>query len=343
MNTLKRRLLPFKVLATLVVVLWLAPHALAGQEGLRLVAGVVDERLQLEALIAEAGAGKNDNDLRAYLRDTAKPGVLRARALDEIFRGLEPPLVKEHVALLGDILGDASPQVYRTAIRLVGEKSEESLVKEVLAFLERDVDWRIKVDALKATRRWTRLSHMIFLQKALTSESQNVLAEAVRSISRLRVHELSPQVGGEIAVFLEPKYLPHLRSAALSALKRWDRVDWNMLQALILDETASESLRAYAIDMTDDIAEAVRMRPPVLLEIMTTESSLLLLWRSFTRLRSIAQNEPDFIGGVADFLAATRQYNVATQSMAAFLRNNSMVVKYVSGAWVVKRRQRQRQ
>ena len=94
---------------------------------MRLVAGVVDERLQLEALVAEAGAGKNDNDLRAYLRDTAKPGVLRARALDEIFRGLEPPLVKEYVALLGDMLGDASPQVYRNTIRLLGEKRYETL------------------------------------------------------------------------------------------------------------------------------------------------------------------------------------------------------------------------
>jgi hypothetical protein len=321
------------VSAVLVTVLGTVALARGGVE--HSISDLVQEQMAFDGLVL---AGE-EASLKAYLQDLTKPGRLRARALYECFNGVEPPLVERHRVLLGQMLDDPADEVVLAAMRLASESREESLLKQLLGFIEKDVDWRLKVQAIRSVRPWTRLTHMFFLGQALDSDSQDVLAEAVRSIGELRIHELAPSVVERITMFLEPENLPHLRSAALNALKGWGRVDWEMLRALILDDTAPESLRAYAIEMTDDLSEAVRMRPPVLMEIVERESSLPLMWRAFSRLRTIASSEADFIGGVAAFLGASPQLNVATKSMAVFLRSHSMAVSYNSGSWKVIKRQ----
>ena len=174
--------------------------------------------------------------------------------------------------------------------------------------------WRGKRDAEKGA-----------IEKALAThrEQLRLLEDQIQS-ERHRVESMS---GGD--------YQPNVRRAALDALHGWRRLSWEDIQITILDTAAPDSLRAHALELSDEMPGVARARAGVMVDLMANETSLELVSRAFQRAKVVAKGDREFVQGVVRYLKETPQRNAATEEMAAFLRSAGFTVQYRSGGWAI--------
>lgn len=291
----------------------------------------VDAELEIERILAKGDMAK----VRDYFTNGQKPGNHRARALRAYYSAKKTPLGQEDGKILGDQLIDIEAPVRMASAQMVGDLKEQALSRQVLELAANDRDQNVRLVALMAVRPWTRLTHLFFLEGALGAKSEVVQAEAIRSISLLSVREVQPALVDRIQSMLSSSHPPIVRRAALDAMKVWGRADWEMLRQIIADTDSPESLRAYAVEISDSVPEAVLERTPTLIDIVMRETSINLGWWAFRRLKSVARNDRAFIQGLSRLLGSTTQYNTATAEMASFLRSSGIRAEFKQGGWKV--------
>ena len=321
-----------RVIPLLILALILAFHSrLRAAEPMTTVGIAVDAELEIERIITKA----NPEELKAYFKNRGKPGSHRGRAVRAYFGSRKPPLKNDDRALLQDLLSDADVPVRLAAVQIVGDLKEQALSRRILELASGDQDQSVRVAALISARQWTRLTHLFYLEAALNSKSDAVRAEAVRSIAILSPREVQPAMIARIQGLLAPENATNVRRAALDAMRTWGMVDWEMLRQIIADHGAAESLRIYAIEVSDSIPEAVAERAYTLLEIVNRETSINLGWWAFSRLRIVSRTDKSFHQGLGRLLASTTQLNTATSEMAVFLRSVGLRAEYKGGGWKV--------
>lgn len=303
-----------------------APLAPATQAGRAVVA-----QLEVDKLLT----GGDPVKLLGYLKNRTNSAKHRAASLNAIFAAKTQPLNDDDRKTLSDALLDVEPAVRTQAVRLVGRFNEVELGRQVLELAANDRDQWVRLTALVAVRPWTRLTHLYFLEGALASKSDLVRAEAVTSIALLSSREVEPRLIARIAKMSDPSNPPAVRRASLHAMKSWGMLDWETLRQVIADQEAGETLRIDAIELSDTVAEAVNLRTPTLIDIVTRESSINLAWYAFRRLKNTARNDRVFVQGLAKLLAGTPLYNTATSDMAIFLKNVGVRSVYRDGGWEV--------
>lgn len=287
--------------------------------------------LEFRVLIAQADATKLQN----YYQDLTRPDVLRARALRAIFRPKAGDFTADERVRLIAAMADRGSAVRIAAIQIIGQSKDQSLARQVLQIAAEDADTGVRVEAIRSARPWTRLSHLYFLETALNAESQEVRAEAVLSLGELQVRELSPALVEQVLKAARSDSSSLVRMAALDTLHAWRRLNWEMLRGMILDVTAPESLRVRALELSDDLPEAVQERPQLLVDLVGRESSVALAWGAFQRAKHSARNDRTFTQGLSTFLSNTGQRNAATEEIATFLRTTGLRVDYSVGVWSV--------
>lgn len=323
-----------KVFLALLLALVALP-LLAGKGGARPPATpvglAVDAELEIERIIAKKEMAK----IFAYFSDRTRPPNHRARAVRAYFTAKASPLQTADRDALASLLKDAEGPVRMAGAQMVGDLKEQALSRQVLELAASDADQNVRLAALIAVRPWTRLTHLYFLEGALDSRFENVQAEAVRSIALLSRSEVQPALVTRIERLLAPPNPPLVRRAALDALKVWGRLEWETLRQIIADGDTADSLRIYAIELSDGLPEAVSLRAPTLIDLVNRETSINIGWWAFRRLRAVARNDRAFVGGLARLLGSTTQYNTATAEMAGFLRTVGMKAEYRQGGWKV--------
>lgn len=319
---------------SLVLALCLAVAMAAGalaRAPLTAVGIAVDAELEIERILAKGDMAK----VRDYFTNKTKPGNHRARAVRAYYSLKKAPLNPQDSQILGDLLIDIEGPVRMASAQMVGDLKEQALSRQVLELASNDRDQGVRLVAIMAVRPWTRLTHLYFLEGALGAKSEVVQAEAIRSITLLSVREVQPALVERIQGMLASNHPPVVRRAALDAMKVWGRVDWEMLRQVIADGESPESLRAYAVEMSDSVPEAVVERTPTLIDIVMRETSINLGWWAFRRLKSVARNDRTFIQGLSRLLGSTTQYNTATAEMASFLRSSGVRAEFRQGGWKV--------
>lgn len=320
----------FTLCAALLFLLFAAGGA-AARAPLTAVGIAVDAELEIERILAKGDMAK----VRDYFTNKQKPGNHRARALRAYYSGKKTPLSAQDSQVLGDQLIDIEGPVRMAAAQMVGDLKELGLSRQVLELAANDRDQNVRLVAIMAVRPWTRLTHLYFLEGALGAKSEVVQAEAIRSITLLSAREVQPALVDRIQSMVSSSHPPIVRRAALDAMKIWGRADWEMLRNIIADADTPESLRAYAVEVSDSIPEAVLERTPTLIDIVLRETSINLGWWAFRRLKSVARNDRVFIQGLSRLLSSTTQYNTATAEMASFLRSSGIRAEFKQGGWKV--------
>lgn len=295
------------------------------------VGAAVEAELEIERILA----GANPELLKTYFRNAEKPPYHRGRALRAYFGKKKIPVNDADRALLTDALGDAEVPVRLAGVKVTGDMREQSLVRTLLDLAANDPDLNVRKTALESARPWTRLTHLYFLEKALEDKADQVRAEAVASIANLSTKELTPPIVERIRGLLSPANPPLVRRAALDCMRRWGLLDWEMLRQVIADHYAAETLRIYAIKLSDDVQEGAGERIYTLTEILNREMSVNLGWWAFKRLKNVLRNDRNFHLSLGNLLISTTQMNSATWEIASFLKTVGVKAEYKGGGWKV--------
>ncbi len=277
----------------------------------------------------------DEAELLAFYHDSTRPGPHRARTLRAVFDAKAGPLPSGERLVLIEALKDPAPAVRIAACQIVGALREQVLARQVLEMAADDPDEQVRLAALLGARPWTRLTHLYFLEAALSSKAENVRAEAIRSIAILKMREVSPALMERVSSLVGGENPPQVRRAALDALNGWNRLDWEMLRNVVADSTAPTGLRIYALQLSDKLADAVKLRTPALIDMMESETSVTIGWHIFSRLKSVARSNRKFVTGLSKLLDNATVNNAATDDMAGYLRSTGYNVTFEEGAWKV--------
>lgn len=321
----------FKLFSFLLAVFFLSAVHANGAKPKTPIGVAVAAELEIERLIL----GGDQAKLAAYFSDKAKPAAHRARAARAYFKNRKPPLSSADRGLLVDFLSSTESSLRIEGAMLVGELKEQPLAKQVLVLAAEDPEEAVRLAALYAARPWTKMTHLYYLEGALNAPSEKVRAEAIKSIAMLSTNELQLGLISRISTFLQPSNSTEVRHAALDAMRRWGRLEWETLKQMMGDPATAESLRIYAIELSDGVAEAHAERNPVLMDIIKRESSIPLAWYAFRRLKEVARSDRSFVTSVAKLLSGVTQFNSATSEMATFLRSEGIKAEYKEGAWTI--------
>ena len=340
------RRIPAAALAFLIAAAWCAaPPARAGDAAAGLDAGAppagaekeklsarVDAELELRALLASGDGAK----LLAFYRDKSRPDIHRARAFLACFRGKKAPLPDTDRLLLVEALSDPSELLRLAAVQAAGEAGEQALTQQILqAGAAEGGTPAFQAQVLRAVRPFIRMTHLYFLESALDSPSEEVRAEAVATLGELAVREVPPTLTARVEKMLAGTEPSSVRWAALDTLARWRRLDWEDLRGVLLDLKAPEMLRIHALEVSDQVPEALVSRTPVLRDIVLAETSLPLAWRAFHRSQALGRGDREYIKSVGRLLQSTPQHNSAAEEMAGFLKSQGVAVELKDGSWLV--------
>jgi len=303
-----------------------APGANAG------VDGRLSQELRLRAAV-QAG----DRVALAELAAVPAPDSVRARALWELHRGVRQPLAPGDRIRLLAALSDPSPEVRRAALRSIGETGERTLEREALKRVAEDPDMAVRVEALRAVRRWSRQGHLYFLEEALKAPAVQVRVEALRNLAQIAYREIAPVLVERIRQMAGGGGDPFVRGEALEVLRAWDRLEWRLVEGAIEDRTAPEALRVRALELGDAAGEGAELQA-ALLEVLDSDPSFRVAWECFRRLAGSGASRSEVAPPVARLLLRTPRKNAATEEMAAFLGSRGYRVEFRSGSWNVSAR-----
>lgn len=295
----------------------------------------VERYVEAKLLLADLVRSSDLLRLYGFYADEAKPAPLRAVAFRALYRDKRPPLGAEDRARVVAAMEHGEAAIRTAAVQVVGLVNDQALVRQVLQLAAEDPSSDVRVSALRAVRPWTRISHLFFLEAAMDSGSDMVRAEAIRSVGELSFLEISPALIGRIESMSLAGNPPNVRRASLDTLHGWRRLSWEELQVTILDTSAPDSLRAHALELSDEMPGVARARAGLLVDLVVNETSLELVSRAFQRAKVVAKGDRAFVQGVVRYLKENPQRNAATEEMATFLRNSGFSVEYRSGGWAI--------
>jgi len=275
--------------------------------------------------------------VEGFFKDKSKPPHYRAQALEVLFRGKRAPISGRDRAFLVSLLSDPDHEIRYMAAKIVGDVKEKYLVRQVLQLVVDDPDYTVRAQALIATRRWTMLTHLFFLEKALEDQNSKVRKEGIKSVGNLKVGALPPAVISRIEGISATDPAPEVRWAALDALMAWRRLTWDSISGLILDDNASEALRIHAIELSDNLPYAQKARLNALRDILLREQSIPLIWTAFQRVNVYLTDDPVVDDGLAELLKQTPLENSATVAIARHLKSRGYFVERKDGSWYVRR------
>ncbi|TAL18322.1 hypothetical protein EPN96_02125 [bacterium] len=290
-------------------------------------------RLRLDSILKT----RSDSGLLAYYNDKNEPANFRAQALETILKDRPPPLSTSERILLQNGLAAPEPEIRTISARLIGTLKETALIRQVLEMADSDPDPGVKAEALITTRPWTKISHLYFLEKAVESESLKVRVEGVNSLGNLSAGELNPAIVGRVETFMGQGNPPELRKAAMGALYVWKRLEWEDLRDTMLDPGAPEGLRIYAMELSDKLPQALRVRMDLLRDVATSETSLRFVWQAFRRIKNTIKNDLDLNRSLAKLLSTTTQSNTAVDEIANYLKAQGYtLLRRDDGGWLVR-------
>ncbi len=317
------------------MVRWLSRFVVVGAVWLPAAAPAVqavDATVAGELRLQDAAAAGDAAALASLVDDAGVPGPVRGRALWRLFRMKSPPLSPADRLRLKAALGDPEPVVRAAAARAVGLLGERPLERAVLARVEGDESALVRAEALRAVRRWTRLGHLYYLEQGLRDPAARVRAEALAGLARLEARDLRPDLLDDVGLRARTAADPAERGAALDALARWGRLDWEAARGTVVDPAMPDPLRVAALELADRLPPADD-RDEVLLGLLSGARSLALAWAAFSRLEAGGVAETDLAPAVARFLAGNGQDNAATRRMAAYLERQGYRVAFEAGVW----------
>lgn len=278
-----------------------------------------DDPATLEALLSDQGAGEG----------------ARARALLALGRAWPTPLPGSARLRLRNLLADPASPVRRAAVRLVRERKERPLEREVLKLVAEDPDPGVRAEALDAVEPWTRPTHLYFLEAALGSDDPGVRARAVRNLGRLAARDLRPELRGRIRQWVAGGD-PRVRAAALRTLAAWGELTDAALMGVLSDPDAPEFLVLSAVEVAQgrrsaDLAEA-------LTGALEGATSLRVAWASFEWLRENAPTEQRVYPALARILDGETRTNRALETFARHLESAGYRVEHGKVGWRVLKR-----
>lgn len=293
----------------------------------------VQARLRLDSILkSRSGA-----DLLAYYTDSKEPACFRALALEAILKDRPTPLSTSERILLQNGLAAPESEIRTICARLIGTLKETALIRQVLEMADSDPDPGVKAEALITTRPWTKISHLYFLEKAVENDSLKVRVEGVNSLANLSAGELNPSIVGRVETFMGPGNPPELRKAAMGALYVWKRLEWEDLRDTMLDPGAPEGLRIFAMELSDKLPQALRVRMELLRDVATSETSLRFVWQAFRRIKNTIKNDLDLNRSLAKLLSTTTQSNTAVDDIANYLKAQGFtLLRRDDGGWLVR-------
>jgi len=200
-----------------------------------------------------------------------------------------------------------------------------------------DPDPTVRIEALRAVRRWSRQGHLFFLDRAIRSSSPRVAAEALMNLSRISLLEVPPEILDRARLLAARSSTPQVQLRAFEALKNWDRLEWPMLRDVLADPAAPEALRVATVDLSEDVPGS-EDRGALLLDILAGAPSPRLAWKAYRELRKSTEHEDQLPSASVRFLTESDERNAATEEIARFLRERGYRVEYRAGAWTVARR-----
>ncbi|GAB6064347.1 hypothetical protein JCM30394_30800 [Deferrisoma palaeochoriense] len=284
---------------------------------------------RVEAARADPGA------LEALVADTAAPAAARARALLALGRGAGRSLSPRTRLFVKEALGDRAAPVRRAAVRLVREAGDRALEREVLKRVAEDPDPGVRAEALDAVERWTRPTHLYFLEAALASEHPEVRARAVRNLGRLARRDLRPDLVEAVRRTLE-RGTPAERASALRALAAWGELGDEDLAAVIAAPDEAEFVLLEALEaargragpaLADAVADALARAP-----------SLRAAWACYAWLRENAPGRDPETPVLARILDGEVRTNRALEEFARHLQAAGYRVEHGKAGWRVLRR-----
>lgn len=293
-----------------------------------------EERLEAELRLRVAAEAGDAAVLEALYADGAGPAEVRGAALWLRRRGDPTPLSPAGRARLLAALSDAAPPVRQAALRLVGALGERALEREALRRAADDSDPEVRIEGLRAVRRWGRQSHLYFLEPLLGAPWTRVRAEAVANLAGIELRELPPEVVDRVRALASPGTAAVVREQAFLALRAWGRLEWEIVAEALGDRGASETLRLRALEISDALTRT-EGREELLVEILDAAPSLRLAWEAYRRLASASAGRPALASSVARFLAGSGRRNSATDEMASFLRTRGYRAEFRAGTWHV--------
>ncbi len=297
---------------------------LAGPGSRAQVRGAAAAAARVEAVARDPAA------LADLVGDTTPAPAVRARALLALGRLWAGPLESEARLLLARSLEDPSPRVRRAAVRVVGELGERPLERTVLKRVAEDPDPGVRCEALAAVERWTRPTHLYYLEAALGFGDPGVRAQALRNLGRLGVRDLRPDLVATARTALR-RGSPAERAAALGALRAWDRLGDEDLADLLQDPGAPEFLVLQALEAArgrEGVVEAVADR-------LARSRGLRTAWAAFTWLRQEAPGHGRVAPAVARIVDGETRRNRALFEMAAYLKGEGYRVEQTPSGWRV--------
>lgn len=291
----------------------------------------VNAELELRAVIASGDGAR----LLAFYRDRTRPDLHRAKALLAVFQGKKAPLADTDRLVLVEALSDPSEILRLAAVQAAGETGEQALTQQILQAGAASGSPAFQAQVLRAVRPFIRMTHLYFLETALDSPSEEVRAEATATLGELAMREVPPTLVARVSNLLAGTEPSSVRWAALDTLARWKRLDWEELRGVLLDIKAPEMLRIHALELSDQVPEAIVSRTPVLRDIVITETSLPLAWRAFHRSQALGRGDREYIKSIGRLLQSTPQQNSAAEEMAGFLKGQGVTVELKDGSWEV--------
>ena len=142
----------------------------------------IDAHMEFDSIISTG----DEPALMAFYEDKSKPAHYRAAALEVLFEGKRAPISGRDRAFLVNLLSDNDHEIRYMAAKIVGKVKEKYLVRQVLQLVVDDPAYTVRAQALVATRRWTKLTHLFFLEKALEDPSGKVRKEGIVSVGSLK-------------------------------------------------------------------------------------------------------------------------------------------------------------
>ncbi len=292
------------------------------------------ERLEGELRLRVAVEAGDAAALEALHGSRTESGEVRGAALWLRHRGDPAPVSPAGRARLLAALSDPAAPVRQAALRLVGVLGERTLERDALKRVAEDSDPEVRIEGLRAVRRWGRQSHLYFLEPVLESPWNRVRAEAVANLGGIALRELPPEVIGRVRTLAAPGTAAVVREQAFLALQSWGRLEWEAVAGALGDRTATETLRLRALEISDAMA-LTEGRDDLLVEILDAAPSLRLAWEAYRRLVAESAGLPELAPAVARFLAGSDRRNSATDEMAGFLRTRGYRAEFRAGTWHV--------
>lgn len=297
-------------------------------------AGALGGDLEADLRVRALEASGDGADLRAFYAQSGAPAVERARALYAALAGQAAPLDPDARLLVLTALADPAPEVRVAALRAVGRARERTLEGEALKRLAEDGEPRVRVEALRAVRPWSRQGHLYFLQQALSSPDPWVQAETLINLGAMAFREIPPEMVAWVERASGAPQAPEVRLRAFQTLRGWGRLEWPPLRDVLLGGESSEALRLLALEAGDVLAPSEE-KGPVWLAVLDGDPSPRLAWEAFQRLKRGHADETNFLVRVGRYLGFSGKKNFATDDMASLLRSRGYRAEYRSGAWKV--------